>query len=305
MLNIESQFTNILVITLQVFVPIALAAIAGTISERSGVINLGLEGMMLMGAFVSAFGSFVTGSPYVGLMIAIVACLFMGLLHGVFCIKLKAHQSVVGVGINIFSAGLTAVFLKLIWGNEGMSPIVNTIPNITIPVLNKIPFIRAFFNNQSVFLYITLIIGIVSYIIIYKTKIGLRLRAIGDNPHSAQTAGINVNKYRYTAVIISAIIAGLGGAYLSISLNNLFVKDMVAGRGFMGLAANIFGGWHPIGALISSFIFSLAQALRFNLTELNIPNQFIEMIPYAITLLVLILARRKSKAPEALGNSDI
>lgn len=305
MLNIETQFSNILIITLQVFVPIALAAIAGAISERSGIINLGLEGMMLIGAFASTFGSYATGSPYIGVLLAILGSIFMGLLHGVFCIKLKAHQSVVGVGINIFAAGLTAVFLKLLWGNEGMSPIVNTIPNVTIPFLNKIPFIRAFFNNQSIFLYITLIISMVSYIIIYKTKVGLRLRAIGDNPHSAQTAGINVNKYRYVAVVISSIIAGLGGSYLSISLNNLFVKDMVAGRGFMGLAANIFGGWHPIGAIISSFIFSLAQALRFNLTVLNIPNQFIEMIPYAVTLLVLIMARRKSKSPEALGKNDI
>jgi general nucleoside transport system permease protein len=305
MLNIETQFSNILIITLQVFVPIALAAIAGAISERSGIINLGLEGMMLIGAFASTFGSYATGSPYIGVLLAILGSILMGLLHGVFCIRLKAHQSVVGVGINIFAAGLTAVFLKLLWGNEGMSPIVNTIPNVTIPFLSKIPFIRAFFNNQSIFLYITLIISIVSYIIIYKTKVGLRLRAIGDNPHSAQTAGINVNKYRYVAVVISSVIAGLGGSYLSISLNNLFVKDMVAGRGFMGLAANIFGGWHPIGAIISSFIFSLAQALRFNLTVLNIPNQFIEMIPYAVTLLVLIMARRKSKSPEALGKNDI
>lgn len=304
-MGIEEQIVNILSITLQIFIPIALAAIAGAISERSGVINLGLEGMMLIGAFAGAYGSYKTGNPFLGVLIAVFLCSLMGLLHGFFCIKLKAHQSVIGVGINIFSSGLTAVLLKLIWSNEGMSPIVNTLPNVTIPVLDKIPILRSFFTNQSIFLYVTIFIAILAYIIIYKTKYGLRLRAIGDNPQAAQTAGINIHLYRYVAVIISGIIAGLGGSYLSISLNNLFVKDMVAGRGFMGLAANIFGGWHPIGSLIASFIFSIAQAFRFSLTSLNIPNQFVEMIPYVVTLIVLVVAKRKSKAPEALGENEI
>ena len=147
----------------------------------------------------------------------------------------------VGVGINIFAGGITATLLKIIWQNEGQSPIVKSVPNVTIPILNKIPVLRVLFENQSVYLYFTIIIAVFSYIVIYKTKVGLRLRAIGDHPKTAQTSGINVNKYRYTAVIISGAIAGLAGSYLSISLNNLFVKDMTAGRGFMGLAANIFG----------------------------------------------------------------
>lgn len=300
----EIQISNILAITFQILIPIALAAIAGTISERSGVINLGLEGMMLIGAFGGAYGSFISGNPYVGIVFSVIICSVMGFLHAYFCLALKAHQSVVGVGINIFAGGITATLLKIIWQNEGQSPIVKSVPNVTIPVLNKIPVLRVLFENQSVYLYFTIIIAVFSYIVIYKTKVGLRLRAIGDHPKTAQTSGINVNKYRYIAVTISGAIAGLAGSYLSISLNNLFVKDMTAGRGFMGLAANIFGGWNPLGSLIASFVFSVAQALRFYLTGLNIPSYFIEMIPYLVTLVVLVVIKNKSKGPEALGKID-
>ena len=300
----EIQISNILAITFQILIPIALAAIAGTISERSGVINLGLEGMMLIGAFGGTYGSFISGNPYVGIVFSVIICSVMGFLHAYFCLALKAHQSVVGVGINIFAGGITATLLKIIWQNEGQSPIVKSVPNVTIPVLNKIPVLRVLFENQSVYLYFTIIIAVFSYIVIYKTKVGLRLRAIGDHPKTAQTSGINVNKYRYIAVIISGAIAGLAGSYLSISLNNLFVKDMTAGRGFMGLAANIFGGWNPLGSLIASFVFSVAQALRFYLQGLNIPSYFIEMIPYLVTLVVLVVIKNKSKGPEALGKIE-
>ena len=300
----EIQISNILAITFQILIPIALAAIAGTISERSGVINLGLEGMMLIGAFGGAYGSFISGNPYVGIVFSVIICSVMGFLHAYFCLALKAHQSVVGVGINIFAGGITATLLKIIWQNEGQSPIVKSVPNVTIPVLNKIPVLRVLFENQSVYLYFTIIIAVFSYIVIYKTKVGLRLRAIGDHPKTAQTSGINVNKYRYIAVTISGAIAGLAGSYLSISLNNLFVKDMTAGRGFMGLAANIFGGWNPLGSLIASFVFSVAQALRFYLTGLSIPSYFIEMIPYLVTLVVLVVIKNKSKGPEALGKIE-
>ena len=295
------QIEDFLVITFQIFIPIALAAIAGTISERGGMINLGLEGMMLFGAFGGALGSYLTGNPYLGVLLAIVIGGLVGLLHAFFCITLKAHQSVMGVGINIFASGLTAVLLKMIWNNEGMSTNVKTISPISVPVLKDIPIIGVLFNNQSIYLYLTLIICVVSYIVIYKTKIGLRYQAIGDFPQSVETAGISINNYRYLCIIISGMIAGLAGSYLSISLNDLFVKDMVAGRGYMGMAANIFGGWHPIGSLVASFIFSIAQASRFYLSGTGIPNQFIEMLPYVVTLVVLLISRNKAKAPAALG----
>ena len=166
----EIQISNILAITFQILIPIALAAIAGTISERSGVINLGLEGMMLIGAFGGAYGSFISGHPYVGIVFSLIICTVMGFLHAYFCLALKAHQSVVGVGINIFAGGITATLLKIIWQNEGQSPIVKSVPNVTIPVLNKIPVLRVLFENQSVYLYFTIIIAVFSYIVIYTPK---------------------------------------------------------------------------------------------------------------------------------------
>lgn len=297
MFNLE----DFLVVTFQIFIPIALAALGGTIAERGGIINLGLEGMMLIGAFAGAAGSYFTGIPYLGVLFAVFAGGAAGLLHAFFCIQLKAHQSVIGVGINLFASGLTAVLLKMLWNNEGMSPNVKAVPPITIPILNQIPILKVFFDNQSVYLYFTILLAVISYIVIYKTKIGLRYRGIGDFPKSVETAGIDVNKYKYWAVVFSGMIAGLAGSYLSISLNDIFVKDMVAGRGFMGMAANIFGGWNPAGSIIASLIFSAAQALRFNLTDFNVPNQFIEMIPYIITLIVLVGIRSKARAPESLG----
>jgi simple sugar transport system permease protein len=138
----------------------------------------------------------------------------------------------------------------------------------------------------------------------YKTKIGLRLRAIGDHPQAAETVGINVTLYRYINVTLCGMLAGLAGSYLSIVQNNLFVQEMVAGRGFMAIAANIFGGWNPVGSMVASLIFAFAQALRLNLSDLNIPDQFIQMLPYVLTLIVLMGVAKKAKGPEALGNID-
>ena len=297
----QSVFNNIFLLAMQLAIPIVLGALCGTICERSGIILLGVEGMMLIGAFTGVVGVYVTGNPWMGVLFSIILGGVVGLIYGIFCLKFKAHQSVVGVGFNMAGSGLTAVLLKVIWDAEGMSTPVATVPTITIPGLNKLPFIGGLFNEQTPYLYIMFSIVIVSWIILYKSKIGLRLRAIGENPFAVQTAGINVNKYRYFAITISGCIAGLAGSFLSIAHNNLFITDMVAGRGFMGLAANIFGGWHPIGAFGASFIFAIAQAIRFYLVDFQIPTHIISMFPYLATLLVLLVVGKKAKSPEGLG----
>jgi len=288
-------------LTLRLAIPIALGAIGGTFSERSGVINLGLEGMMLMGAFGGVFGAHITGSPMMGVFFALLIGAVTGGIFALLAIRYKANQTVCGVGINILASGFTTVMVKQIWGKEGMSGNINPLKNITIPGLSKIPVIGGVFADQSPYLYFTLLIVIVSWVVMYKSRIGLRLRAIGDNPRAAATAGISVTKYRYYFVIISGMLAALGGSYLSIVQNSLFVQDMVAGRGFMALAANIFGGWNPLGAFVASLIFAFAQALKFNLGWLGIPDQFIQMMPYVVTLVILITFRRRTRAPQALG----
>lgn len=292
---------NFIVLTLQLSVPIVLGALCGTIAERGGIILLGVEGMMLIGAFAGVAGSYVSGVAAVGVLASVLAGALLGFLYALFCLKWKAHQSVVGVGVNLFASGITAVLLKTMWQAEGMSGTVASISDITVPGLSKIPVIGALFRNQSPYLYGMFLIVAAVWVVFYKTKVGLRYRAIGDQPYAVQTAGVRVNRYRYVAMMLAGAIAGLAGSYLSISQNNLFVVDMVAGRGFMGLAANIFGGWQPLGSLGAGFVFAIAQAARFYLTDLSIPSQIVQMLPYVVTLLILLFVGKRVKGPEALG----
>lgn len=296
-----NMINHFIALTLQLSVPIVLGALCGTIAERGGIILLGVEGIMLIGAFAGAAGSFATGSAAAGVLLSVALGGVIGWIYALFCLRWKAHQSVVGVGVNLFASGVTAVMLKLIWQAEGMSDSVASIPNITIPGLAAIPVIGALFQDQSPYLYVMFLIVAGVWIVFYKTKFGLRYRAIGDQPYAAQTSGVPVNRYRYIAMIAAGAIAGLAGSYLSISQNNLFVTDMTAGRGFMGLAANIFGGWQPIGSLGAGMIFAVAQAARFYLTDLSIPSQFVQMLPYAVTLVILLFIGKRVKGPEALG----
>lgn len=295
------MINNFIGLTLQLSVPIILGALCGTIAERGGIILLGVEGIMLVGAFAGVAGSCFAGFAAAGVILSILVGAAIGLLYALFCLKWKAHQSVIGVGINLFSSGVTAVLLKVIWQKEGMSESVASVTNITVPGLCDIPIVGALFKNQSPYLYAMFFIVAAVWIVFYKTKYGLRYRAIGDQPSAVQTAGIQVNRYRYIAMMAAGGIAGLAGSYLSISQNNLFVVDMTAGRGFMGLAANIFGGWQPVGSMGAGLIFAVAQAARFYLTELSIPSQIVQMLPYVVTLVILLFVGKRVKGPEALG----
>lgn len=300
--NLSYLFSfDMLLTTLRLAIPIGLAAIGGTICEHSGIINLGIEGMMLFGAFAGVLGTHLTGSPWLGVLTAVLVGGLTGLLHAVLCIRFRTNQSVSGVGINILAAGLTIVLARAVWKTDGISGTVEQLPSVTLPGFDRIPVIGRLFFNQSPYLYLTLFIVAVCWFIMYKTKIGLRLRSIGDHPQASATVGINVKQYRYVAVVCCGMLCGLGGAYLSIVQNNLFVNNMVAGRGFMALAANIFGGWNPLGSFLASLVFAFAQAIRINLS-LEIPDQFLQMLPYVLTLLVLIGVGRRTKGPEALGD---
>lgn len=178
---------------------------------------------------------------------------------------------------------------------------MEAVSSLTVPVLCNIPVIGALFKEQSPYLYVMFFLVAAVWILFYKTKYGLRYRAIGDQPHAVQTAGVPVKRYRYIAMMAAGAIAGLAGSYLSLSQNNLFVTDMTAGRGFMGLAANIFGGWQPAGSLGAGMVFAVAQAARFYLTDFAIPSQIVQMLPYVITLLILLFVGKRVKGPEALG----
>lgn len=292
---------DFILLVLKLSVPLTLAAMAGTLSERSGVINIGLEGMMLMGAFFAAVGSGLTGNPWVGVFLALSIGLMMGLLHAFFCLTMRGHQVVVGVAINLFATGITPLLTRIMWNREGASDTLPSISPISVPLLKDIPVLGKLFVNQSPFIFVSLMIFLGLLIFMKRTKYGLRLRMIGDHPIGAQTQGINVKKYKYVAVMVSGAIAALGGAYLSIAHSNVFVLNMVAGRGFMGMAANIFGGWTIGGSMLASLFFAAVQSTRYYLIGSTIPDQFVLMIPYLATLIILIGFSRNSKAPEGLG----
>ena len=292
---------SMLLATLRMAIPLTLASIGGVLCERSGIINLGIEGMMLVGSFGAVVGAYISGNPWIGVLFGVAVGGLFGLLHAVLCIKFRTNQSVSGVGINIFASGLTVVLCRAIWDSDGSSATVNQVPAISIPGLKDIPVVGAIFDKQSPFLFITLAVVLVSWYIMYKTNIGLRLRTIGDHPKAAATAGVNVTRYRYICVTLCGMLCGLGGAYLSIVQSNLFVKEMVAGRGFMALAATIFGGWNPVGSLLASLLFAFAQALRINV-EFNVPERILQMIPYLLTLAVLVGFGRRVQGPKAAGD---
>lgn len=292
---------SMLLATIRMAIPLTLASIGSVLCERSGVINLGIEGMMLVGAFGAVVGSHVSANPWIGVLFGIAVGGLFGLLHAVLCIKFRTNQSVSGVGINIFASGLTVVLCRAIWDSDGSSGTVAQVPNITIPGLSKIPLIGTFFEKQSPFLYLTILIVLVSWYMVYKTNIGLRLRTIGDHPKAAATAGVDVTRYRYICVVLCGMLCGLGGTYLSIVQSNLFVKEMVAGRGYMALAATIFGGWNPVGSMLASLLFAFAQALRINV-DFYLPERILQMLPYLLTLAVLIGFGRRSQGPKAAGD---
>lgn len=283
--------------------PIALAAVGGVFSERSGVINIGLEGMILTGAFSAAAASFFTGSPWLGLLAAIISGILLGLFFALFTIDFKADHVVAGVGINIFALGLTTWLMQVIWGQKGSSPSVSGFDRLDIPLLAELPIIGRLFFQHSPLVYLMFFIVVGSWLFLFKTPFGLRIRFTGEHPEAADTMGINVRFVKYFSVTLSSVLASIGGAYLSLGHLNWFSNNMSAGRGYMALAANIFGQWNPLGAFGASMLFSFTDALQMRLQglNLNIASEFIQMTPYILTVIVLAGAVIKSQPPKALG----
>ena len=296
-----SSIVTLLTATLRISPPIVLASIGGAYSERSGIINIGLEGMILMGAFAGVVTTHYVGNPWVGVLAAVIAGGALGLLHAVLCIQFKANQVVSGVGVNILSLGLTTLLLQVIWGNRGASDSVTGLKPLHLPVIGDIPVVGDIIGNQNPLVYIMLVIVVVAWLVMFRTPLGLRIRAVGEHPEAADTVGIHVHKIQYMCVTVSGMLSGLGGAYLSLGWLNLFSQNMSAGRGFIALAANIFGKWNPAGTFGASLLFSFTDALQMKLQGVGIPIQFIQMIPYILTILVLASAVKRSVAPAAIG----
>jgi simple sugar transport system permease protein len=281
-----------------------LAALGGLYSERSGVINIALEGMMLAGAFTAAVVTVFTHSPWIGLMAAMTAGLLVALLHAVATINYRADQVVSGTAINILFLGVPALLSGALFDSTGATPQLpkeEVLPDIVLFNPQSSPALASIFNQKPL-VYLAFILVAVTFYVLYQTRFGLRLRAVGENPEAADTAGVSVRRMRYAGVLLSGALAALGGAYLSIGQNSLFTRNMTAGRGFIALAALIFGKWHPVGAMLACLLFGFAESVAIRMQgTVNIPNQFIQIVPYVLTIVVLAGLVSRATPPKALG----
>jgi len=277
--------------TVRLSTPLILAALGGMFSERAGVINIALEGMMLAGAFTAAAVTHAVGNPFVGLAAGMAAGAFIALIHAVACISYKADQVVTGTAINILMIGMPAFLSGAFFLSSGSTP--------SIPKDHLIPWTP---------IVIAFAMVPIAWYLLYKTPFGLRLRAVGENPEAADAAGVSVTRMKYAGVLLSGALAGIGGAYLSIGQSSLFTRNMTSGRGFIALAALIFGKWRPVQTLLACLLFGLTEAVSIQMQGViklpsgeDIPVQFIQMVPYVLTIIVLAGFIGSSRPPKALG----
>jgi len=295
----------ILSITMQMATPLVLAGIGGMFSERGGVVNIGLEGMMLMGAFAGAAVAWYLKDAFLGVLAACAAGGLLAAVHGVICVKFKGNHIVSGTGVILFGTGFSTIMLELVWHQKGQGDhIVNTIPDIIIPQIQNVPFFGPAFSAISPVVIFMFIVTAISWYVLYRTPFGLRLRAAGEDPSTLDSAGASVEWTRVIGVIISGCLAGLGGAYLSIGFGSAFAKEMTNGRGFIALAAMIFGNWTPTGILGAGLFFGFLDGLNYFI-QIYFPallpfSNFIAMLPYVLVVVALGLIR-KSVPPKADG----
>jgi ABC-type uncharacterized transport system permease subunit len=298
---------GILTASLQLATPILLGALSGILCERAGVVNIAIEGMMLMAAFTSVIVANMTGSIWLGLLAALLSGALLAAWHGFLSIHLKVNQIISGTVINIFATGLTSflnqrflqVFQEL--NREQTFPVISNV----VPELGQIPIIGPLFFDQGPFVWLGIILLVVVNVALFQTRWGLRARAVGEHPRAADTLGINVYRVRYINVILGGMLAALAGAYFTLGSVGRFDKLMTGGRGFISLAAMIFGNWTPVGAFASSLIFGFADALQVKLqiliNQVSIPSEFLLMLPYVVTMVVLAGVVGKATPPAADG----
>lgn len=269
--------------------PLILAAMGGILSERSGVINIALEGLMLTGAFFAVVGTHYTGSAWWGLLLGVFAAGVGGTLHAIWCITFRADQIVAATAINLLASGVTLFLLERIFNQSGTSAPVKRLP--------------VFWSDVSILVPVAFLSVPLVAVFLYRTKPGLRVQAAGEHPQAAESVGINVTRYRYACVIASGLLAGLGGAYLSIGELGTFTREMTQGRGFIALAAVIFGNWTPLGALGASSLFAASQAvpLQAQAQGLGINRDLLLAVPYVLTLVAIAGFVRRSRPPAGLG----
>lgn len=288
--------------TVRMAAPLTFTAVGETYGERAGVINIGLEGLMLIGAVVAYAVAFASGSIWLGVLSAGLAAMVFGVLFGVVTITLGANQIVAGAALNLVGLGLSSFLYRGFFGavtDRALQPL----EPVKLPLLSQIPVLGPVLFEQNMLVYIALLLAPLAAWVLNRTMLGLAIRSVGEHPKATATAGLSVIGLRYGAVAFGALLAGVGGAYLSVAYANQFVENMVAGRGFIALAIVVFGRWSPLGALWASLLFGFTFALQLRLQAANIQiaYQFLQILPYVATIVAMILLRGQSAQPKALG----
>ena len=292
---------ELLASTIRNATPLIFAALGGMFSERSGVVNIALEGLMLIAAFAGVVGAALFGSALVGLFFALGAGLLFALIHALMCVTFEADQIISGTAINLLALGGTGFLMVLVFGSGGTSPRVEGFEPVPIPVLSGIPVVGQALFSQSLLVYLMYLLVPVTFFLVFRTPFGLRLRATGEVPEAVDTAGVSVARMRYYGVALSGLLAALGGVYLSMGILSAFTENMTNGRGFIALAALIFGRWNPIGAAGAALLFGFALAVTFRVPQEVVPQEFIQMIPYVLTIVALAGFGGRAIAPAAIG----
>lgn len=295
---------------MRVTTPLLLAAMGGLLAERAGIVTFSMEAMILMGAIGGVVGSGLTGNVWLGLLVAILFGMLIGLVYALMAVTVGANQIVTSVALNLGALGLSSILYNSIFAQAGGEVVqeVIRVPSLStwkIPLLGDIPILGNIFFNHLPLVYVAFLLVPVVWFVLFRTTWGLKIRAVGEHPHAADTVGISVVGVRYTTILIAGALAGLAGAFLSIGQLNGFQENISAGRGFIAYTAIVFGKWQPLGVFLGTLLFGLANALqlRIQALNLNIPYQFLVAFPYLVTLIVLVLAVGKASWPAASGTA--
>ncbi len=302
-LILSATIVTWLAMSVRLATPLLFTALGGLVAQKSGVFNFALEGMMLMGAFFGFVGTLVSGSPWIGLLCAILAGGIMGLMLAFTSVTLGVSQLVVGIGMSIFATGFTGYFYRLMQRGPRAGETIKNLTSLQIPVLSDLPIIGPILFQHNILVYLGFVLVVVIALIFYKTPVGLSLRAVGENPRVADTVGIRVHRMRYMTVIFSGALAGMGGAFLTLTQVSRFLENLVDGRGWIALAAVILGKYNPWGVLAACLLFGAADALQMQLQIIGveIPHQILLMTPYIMAMLALAGVVGRVRGPAGQG----
>lgn len=299
--------TGLFVACLRMTVPILYATLGEVYAERSGLVNLGLEGTMLMGAFFGFVGTYFLGNAWLGLLVAIIAGMLFSLIFAFTTVILAVNQVLSGIALNFVAIGLTSFLFRAIFGVTIVPPKVGGFKVVSIPFLSRIPILGEIFFQHQVIVYMAFLLVPVTFVIVYKTQFGLNIRASGENPQALDATGVNVFWVRYQSVLLCGALAATGGAFMSLGSMNMFTEQMISGRGFIALAAVMVGNWKPKGVLFACLLFGFVDALQLRLQAMgyDIPYQFALMLPYVITLIAMVGIVGRLDNPEAIAKPFI